>query len=236
MNDTLDLLRRGKVTPCGSFLFGSNATLLAWVTAGDARVLAVYKPLRGERPLHDFPYGTLVHREVAAFHLAQALWNMVPPTVFREDLPLGPGALQQFIPHDPNKHYFTLSEAERQQLRPVALFDLVANNADRKGGHLLFDPQGRLWLIDHGLCFHVEDKLRTVIWDFAGEPIPPPYLEDLSRLESLLTPSTTLYRTLAAHLTPEEIAATRERAARLRRAGRFPHPPHHRRAVPWPLV
>lgn len=234
--NALTLLARGRVTVCGSFLFGSNATWLAEVRLAGERLLAVYKPVAGERPLYDFPRGTLAHREVAAFHLAQALWNMVPPTVFREDLPLGPGALQQFIPHDPQVHYFTLTDAERQCLRPVALFDLVANNADRKGGHILRDPQGRFWLIDHGLCFHVEDKLRTVIWDFVGEPIPDPLVQDLARLEGQLIPQAPLYRTLRQHLTPEEIAATRRRVTALLANPVFPHPPRHRRAVPWPLV
>jgi streptogramin lyase len=120
----------------------------------------------------DFPRASLARREVAAYLVSEALgWRLVPPTVYRKDGPIGSGSLQLFIEHDPGYHYFTFSDADRQRLHPVAIFDLLINNADRKGSHLLLDPDGHLWLIDHGLCFHREDKLRTVIWDFAGEPI-----------------------------------------------------------------
>ncbi len=141
----------------------------------------MYKPTRGERPLWDFPPASLAGREVAAYLVSEALgWRLVPPTIYRKKGPLGPGSLQAFVEHDPEYHYFTFNESDRQRLRPVALFDLLINNADRKGSHVLLDEQDHMWLIDHGVCFHVEDKIRTVIWDFAGEPFPDALCSDLT--------------------------------------------------------
>jgi uncharacterized repeat protein (TIGR03843 family) len=192
---------------------------------------AVYKPHRGERPLWDFPRG-LYQREVAAFELSAAVgWQLVPETVLREEAPLGIGSLQRFVDADFEQHYFTLLEEERHHdaLRAMAAFDLVANNADRKGGHCLLDGEGHLWGIDHGLCFHVQPKLRTVIWDFSGEPIPNWLIEDLRRLAACPPES------LSGLLDPAERDAVVKRAARLVRMAVFPDPGSGR-PYPWPLV
>jgi hypothetical protein len=222
----------------GEFLLGSNYTFLVRVhPKTEDSFLAVYKPQEGERILWDFPDNTLAHREVAAYLVSQALdWNLVPPTVYRGDGPFGAGSVQLFIDHDPNYHYFNLSDDDFQRLRPVALFDLLANNADRKGGHVLFDPSGNLWSIDHGLCFNVEEKLRTVIWDFAGEPIPGDLREDLVSLRNKLESPSALLEELQAHLSAEEITILRSRADRLLKMARFPYPPKNRRAYPYPPV
>jgi uncharacterized repeat protein (TIGR03843 family) len=175
---------------------------------------------------------------VAAYLVSEGLgWNLVPPTVFRvKEAPMGPGSAQFFIEHDPEYHYFTFGEKEHQHLPKVMLFDLLINNADRKGGHLLVDPEDKLWLIDHGLSFHVEDKLRTVIWDFAGEPIPTALLEDVERVIPQLATGEDLNQALQPHLQREEIEALQERAQILLANGVFPLPPEDRRAYPWPLV
>ncbi|HEY9075829.1 MAG TPA: SCO1664 family protein [Anaerolineaceae bacterium] len=230
-------LQKGEITPHGQFLNGSNYTFLALVTHGALEVQAVYKPARGEQPLWDFPTGSLGKREAAAYLLSEALgWSLVPPTVFRRRAPLGAGSLQLFIPHKPSRHYFTLTPTERQVLRPAALFDLLANNADRKGGHLIFDPSGKIWLIDQGLCFHTEDKLRTVIWDFAGEEIPVPLLQDIQRFLAEVSSEGELRQELSRLLSPAEIAALARRARRLLNDPHFPQQPKDRRSFPWPPV
>ncbi len=167
------ILENGEIELKGQFTRGANYTFLVNVAYEGSEILAVYKPERGEQPLWDFPENTLARREVCAYLVSQALgFGMVPFTLLR-DGPLGPGSLQQYIDHDPNYHYFTFKPAELERLRPVVLFDLLVNNADRKGSHILVQKRTRkLYLIDHGLCFHVEDKLRTVIWDFAGRAHP----------------------------------------------------------------
>ncbi|MGH9101588.1 MAG: SCO1664 family protein, partial [Acidimicrobiales bacterium] len=165
----------------GRMPWSSNATFLVSCTLGGVEMAAIYKPSRGERPLWDFP-GGLDRREAAAYELSQLLgWDMVPETVLRGDGPLGPGSLQRFVEADFSQHYFTLVEdaSHGEALRRIACFDLVANNADRKSGHCLLGTDGQIWAIDNGLCFHDQPKLRTVMWDFAGEPIPPAMLEDL---------------------------------------------------------
>lgn len=218
-------------------MWGSNYTFLAEVQQGEDVLPAVYKPRKGERPLWDFPAATLTHREVAAYLVSEALgWELVPPTVYRRRGPIGPGSLQLYVEHDPEVHFFTLSHEQRQQLRPVVLFDILINNADRKGGHLLFDPGGHLWLIDHGLCFHEEEKLRTVIWDFAGEPIPADLLANLQAFQGQLASDTELTRLLGTHLKHLEIAAMQQRAQALLESGAFPNPPEDRRPYPWPPV
>jgi uncharacterized repeat protein (TIGR03843 family) len=169
----LELLARGEITVKGRLPWASNATFLVEVTRGRATTLAVYKPQRGERPLWDFPRG-LHRREVAAYHLSEALgFGVVPPTLAREG-PYGAGSLQLFVDAEFEEHYFTLRERPEQRaaLTQLCAFDLVANNADRKSGHCLLGRDGRLYAIDNGLCFHAEPKLRTVVWDFAGEPVP----------------------------------------------------------------
>ncbi|MCW5874966.1 MAG: SCO1664 family protein [Anaerolineales bacterium] len=234
----LATLQAGEFTITGQFAWGSNYTFLVEVAQPGASPLeGVYKPVRGERPLWDFPPETLAGREVAAWLLSEALgWSLVPPTVFRQDGPLGPGSLQLCIEHDPEQHYFTFEAATRQQLRPAAVFDLLANNADRKGGHILLGEDGHLWLIDHGICFHVEPKLRTVIWDFAGEPIPPDLLEAVRKLQPQLAAGGPLAEQLAAYLSPAELEALRQRCAALLAEPLFPRPPEDERYMPWPPV
>jgi uncharacterized repeat protein (TIGR03843 family) len=161
-------------------------------------------------------------------------WELVPPTVYRKKAPIGPGSLQLFIDHDPEIHYFNLSQIEIQSLRPVVIFDLLINNADRKGSHLLIDKNNHLWLIDHGICFHAEDKLRTVIWDFAGEPIPENLIDNLNSFLQSLKPATSLYKGLQTLLTPLEIKALVARTKHLITLDHFPQPNLDQRSFPWP--
>jgi len=231
------LLSNGAISLTGQFVWGSNYTFLVRVTGEGGEIAAVYKPARGERPLWDFPPGTLAAREVAAYRASRALgWDLVPPTVLRRDGPAGPGSLQLYVDADPERHYFTFSEEEKQRLRPVAAFDILINNADRKGGHVLLGSQGHIWLIDHGLCFHEDDKLRTVIWDFAGERIPPEILEAIERFRAELAAGGPAHQSLAALLTLEERRALEQRAERLLTSRDFPLPADDRRPYPWPLV
>lgn len=199
---------------------------------GDERSLAVYKPLRGERPLWDYPRG-LYRREIATYLVSEWLgWGLVPETVAREEAPLGPGSLQRFVEADFQEHYFTLLErAEHlETLQAVCAFDLLVNNGDRKSGHCIVDGDGRIWAIDHGLCLHVDPKLRTVIWDFEGQPIPPARAEDIARL-ALSEPPPELLSLLSA----EEVDALLARAAAIVRRPVFPLA-RSARAFPWPLV
>jgi uncharacterized repeat protein (TIGR03843 family) len=234
----LEALREGALRLEGQFVYGSNYTFMVECSYKRNALKAVYKPMRGERPLWDFPDQTLAHREVAAYLVSDSLgWDLVPPTVFRTDETLmGPGSIQLFIEHDPEYYYFNFEEEDQNLLPEVMLFDFLINNADRKGGHLLVDPDGKLWLIDHGLCFHMEDKLRTVVWDHAGEPIPKQLLTDLRSFIPRLEPDQTLYNMLTPYLLPEEIRALHDRARKLSEGGIFPLPPEDRRAYPWPLV
>jgi len=235
--ETLELLEHGAIEPIGQVVWGSNYTFLVGVSAGEHAVQAIYKPARGERPLWDFPPGSLVAREVAAYLVSEALgWALVPPTVLREQqAPAGPGSLQLYIEADPELHYFTFDERTIQRLRPVALFDLLINNADRKAGHILLDPQDQLWLIDHGVCFHDEPKLRTVVWDFVGEPLPDGLLNDLRRVLAELAPGQALFERLSSLLAAHEIDALRRRGHALLAAPTFPEPGPGR-PYPWPLV
>lgn len=230
--DVLTVLAEGSVELIARIVPSSNLALLAEVSSPDRKVAAVYKPQTGERPLWDFEPG-LHRREVAAYLLSEWLgWDLVPPTVVRADAPAGVGSVQLFIESDPEEHYFTLyrrAPETLEELRALAVFDLVANNADRKSGHVLRGTDGRIRGIDHGLCFAADDKLRTVIWDFAGEPIPP---ELLSGLVPLLTE---VPAGLAALLEPVEVEALQARAGRVLRSGLFPADRGGRR-IPWPLV
>lgn len=231
------ILENGEIEIKGQFSRGYNYTFLVNVRYGESEIPAVYKPGRGEQPLWDFPDNTLAGREVCAYLVSQALgFGLVPITLLR-DGPLGPGSLQQFIENDPNYHYFNFIPAEIERLRPVVFFDLLVNNADRKGSHILVQKRTRkLFLIDHGLCFHVEDKLRTVVWDFAGEPFPQDLVSALSIFLEELTGSNHLSATLAPYLSPQELAALRSRAEALLALGRYPYPPEDRRAFPYPPV
>ncbi len=211
--------------------WSSNATFLVEVTLEGTTALAVYKPERGERPLWDFPSG-LFRREIAAYHLSEVLgWGLVPLTLRREDGPYGEGSLQAFVDADFEQHYFTLREdaTHHDRLRRICAFDLVANNADRKGGHCLL-AGGTIYAIDNGLCFHVEPKLRTVIWDFAGEPIPEEVRADLRHLVDR-----GLATTISELLEPGEGAAILKRAKAVAAADCFPSDQSGHR-YPWPLV
>jgi hypothetical protein len=228
-------LENGVIRIQGQFMLGSNYTFLATVEHEGDTIPAVYKPMRGELPLWDFPAASLAGREVAAFRVSEALgWGLVPRTVLREG-PFGPGSLQLFINYDPNINYFTFSDTDKQRLRPVALFDLLINNADRKGSHVLLQKRThQLFAIDHGLCFHIEDKLRTVIWDFAGEPIPDELLKSLEKFIKRINPP--LPEELAAYLSSDEIEALTARAKTLLKVPVFPKPPADRRSFPYPPV
>ncbi len=209
----------------------TNATFLVEVALDGACALAVYKPERGERPLWDFPPG-LFKRELAAYVLSEALgWGLVPLTV-RRDGPYGEGSLQEFVHADFAQHYFTLREdpAHHERLARICAFDLFANNADRKSGHCLLGPDGRVWAIDNGLCFNVEPKLRTVIWDFAGQPLPEGAREDLRGLARRGLP--TAFEDLLAGEEREILLA---RAKRLAQLNRFPAEGGGDR-YPWPVV
>lgn len=220
----------------GLLPYSSNYTFLTRITSEAGECLAVYKPTRGERPLWDFPSGTLAAREVAAYAVSEASgWGIVPATVMREDAPLGPGSLQLFIEHDPDRHYFVLMEERAAELQRFAAFDVVVNNADRKSGHVLEDSDGSLWAVDHGLTFHIHPKLRTVIWDYAEQPLPDDVRKDLEGLSAEAADAMRLGGTLAGLLSDEEAAATRARIESLVREDRFPLPSHDR-PYPWPLI
>lgn len=220
-------LQHGEIELKGQFMLGSNYTFLVDVRHEGQTLQAVYKPSKGEQPLWDFEDNTLALREVAAYLVSEALgFDLVPFTVLR-DGPFGPGSLQQFIAYDPNHHYFNFTDEEKTLLKPVVLFDLLCNNADRKGSHIFFDAAHKLWAIDHGLCFHEEDKLRTVVWDFAGEPISDSLLSHLSRLSAGRAD-------LQRYLSPGEVTALQSRADALLAGRVFPHPPEDRRAFPYP--
>jgi uncharacterized repeat protein (TIGR03843 family) len=224
-------LDEGALEVVGRMPWSSNATFLVRATRDGRTVQGVYKPRRGERPLWDFPLGVYV-REVAAFHLSDALgWEVVPYTVRREG-PLGIGSVQAFVDADFSQHYFTLVEHDRHHddLRRLALFDLLANNTDRKSGHCLVDGSGRIYGIDNALCFHHEFKLRTVIWDFAGDPIPDALLADVARTFADGVPPA-----VASLLDPFERDALATRARAVLREPTFPADETGRR-WPWPLV
>ena len=228
---TLALLADGEIELMGRMPNSSNATFLVRVSRGDAEVLGIYKPLRGERPLWDFEPG-LHRREVAAWRLSEALGlGIVPPTVLR-DGPLGEGSVQLFIEADASCHYFDIYESRpdlHDALRVFAFFDIVANNTDRKAGHVLLDHDGRLWGIDHGVCFAADFKLRTVIWEFGGEGLP----EHLCAAAAALAESVPL--AVATLLDDDEIEALRERSRWLAENEVFPVDRTGRR-YPWPLL
>jgi len=230
----LELLRDGEALVIGRMPYSSNATFLANLEHDGLAAQAVYKPLRGERPLGDFPDG-LYRREVAAFEVSEALgWHLVPPTIARDDLLHGRGSLQLFMPAQFEHHYFSLREADHahaDSFRRICAFDIVINNTDRKSGHCLLGTDGRIWAIDHGVSFHHQFKLRTVIWDFAGEPIDDDICEDLARIADDGLPES-----LDELLTPFERAGVLARAKALTDMGCFPADDTGGRRWPWPLV
>ncbi len=229
--DATEILRCGAIEVVARMPWSSNATYLIEITKDDVTTRAIYKPLRGERPLWDFEPG-LHRREVAAYELSEAMgFDLVPPTVLR-DGPMGEGSVQWFIEADYETHYFTLFEQRddlHDQLKTMAVFDIVANNTDRKGGHVLLDGNDRIWGIDHGLCFSADFKLRTVIWDFATENLTQQHRTALETISS------TVPLAVAALLDDDEVDAIRQRATWLLEAGVLPYDPSGRR-VPWPLL
>jgi uncharacterized repeat protein (TIGR03843 family) len=229
--DALDLLKHGAVTVKGRMPWASNVTLLAEVERGGTCARAIYKPGRGERPLWDFPPG-LYKREEAAYLFSEALgWGLVPPTIVREG-PFGEGSFQLFVEAEFEQHWFTMREdpRHRERLQKICIFDFVANNADRKSGHCLLGPDNLIYAIDNGLCFHTELKLRTVIWDYAGESIPQSMIGDLKGFVQggLTSP-------LAEMLARDEQQALLVRVQALADYARFPEDRSGHR-YPWPLV
>ena len=234
MRTEVDALRSGELAVLGLLPRASNYTFLAEVRDGGRAVPVVYKPRAGEMPLWDFPEGTLCQREVAAYLLATSLgWPKVPPTVLR-DGPHGEGSVQLFVDADPRAHYFTLHASRPEDFRRIAAFDVVAGNGDRKSGHCLLGPDGEIWAVDHGLCFNATPTLRTVIWEFAGDPIPTSLLEDLRRAEGELRGGP-VRDALVGLLRPDEIEATADCAAALVGSGVYPLPGPGR-SEPWPPV
>jgi uncharacterized repeat protein (TIGR03843 family) len=232
--DHLRVLTNGEVEVIGRMPWSSNGTFLTSCFDNGTEMHAVYKPGRGERHLWDFPTG-LYKREIAAYELSALLgWALVPETVERQDGPLGEGSLQRFVEADFSQHHFTLVDdpANHGQLQAICAFDIVANNADRKSGHCLLGDDGKIWAIDNSLCFHREPKLRTVIWEFAGEPLPDELLEGLDELSE----GSECVDRLRHWLSGPEITATRRRARALANSGCFPRPAPNRYHYPWPLV
>jgi uncharacterized repeat protein (TIGR03843 family) len=257
-SDALRLLRGGEFELEGRLVDASNTTLRGFLTLDGVTARCVYKPVRGERPLWDFPDGTLAGREVGAYLVSRATgWDLVPPTVLRGG-PLGPGACQLwiddaeqlvgFVPaeavpprwfavaaaRDDEGAAYALAHADDPRLARLAVLDAVINNADRKGGHVLVGADDRIYGVDHGVSFHIDDKLRTVLWGWAGRRLPPDAVDVLDALTPALAGA--LGEELSAHLTLAEVAALTARIDRLRRTRRFPAPSEGWPAVPWPPI
>ena len=230
----LELLKAGTIEIEGRLIAASNATLYCTVREGEAEASCVYKPVAGERPLWDFPLGSLAGREVAAYAISCAAgWNVVPPTVLR-DGPLGPGMCQLWIDADPEADIIALARStDHPGLRAMAVFDAVVNNADRKIGHLLPTPDGHLYGCDHGVCFAEEYKLRTVLWQWRGKRLPALAVEALRRLEAALS-GDELTAELTSLLSADEVEATKHRVELLLKHRVHPYPPEGWPAVPWP--
>jgi len=235
--EIIEILLNGEMDLQGQFTLGSNYTFLVNLTHHSRSIQAIYKPLKGEIPLWDFPPETLAAREAAAFIVSEALdWELVPPTAVRDSGTFGKGSLQLFIPHDPNLNYFSFDRKTGLRLKQTALFDLVINNADRKGSHIILDEDEHIWLIDHGLCFHSIPKLRTVIWDFAGQAIDAKWVKDLEIFLDHLLKDAALKQSLKQFLEPEEIAALKSRILFIINHPVFPSPDVNKRQFPWPLI
>jgi uncharacterized repeat protein (TIGR03843 family) len=231
--EAVELLEKGELEVLGRMPWSSNQTYLGRLEHRGVEALVVYKPRRGERPLWDFPPGTLCQREVAAYAVSEALgWSIVPLTVLR-DGPGGEGMVQVFVDHDPEQHYFTLRDEFSERFRQFALFDVVTNNADRKAGHCLRANDGHIWGIDHGVSFHAAIKLRTVIWDYEGQPITGAELDALSGLAAALPGD--LGRTLGRLLNRVEVDAIGQRVQWLLSHRVFPQPLTEY-PYPWPMV
>lgn len=237
VSNILELLARGEMDVQGMLPYSSNYTLLTLMSNESAQGLAVYKPRRGERPLWDFPRGTLCQREVAAYVVDAALnWQLVPPTILR-DGPYGIGSVQLFIDSEEDAHLFTMQKegGYEWQTERLAAFDYLVNNADRKSGHCLKGNDGRLWAIDHGICFHSEMKLRTVLWDYAGKPLRPDILADLTAFQAQFKRGANTFDMLDQMLAKDELRAFRQRLDGLVGTGKNPEPGYGRN-IPWPPV
>jgi uncharacterized repeat protein (TIGR03843 family) len=232
LEDVLRLLRQGELSVEGRLVDASNATLYCAATLDGVTAAVVYKPVRGERPLWDFPDGTLAGREVSAYLVSQASgWDLVPPTVLREG-PFGPGMCQLWVDVDETVDLAALARSDHPDLRRMAVLDAVINNADRKGGHLLPREDGRVQGVDHGICFSAEDKLRTLLWQWRGKRLTDEAVEVLSSLRALLEGP--LGEALCELLTTTEVEATRLRVDRLLSSRRHPQPSPDWPAIPWP--
>jgi uncharacterized repeat protein (TIGR03843 family) len=235
--DVVDVLMTAGADEAAYLAAGSNYVYLLKMRhprAGEG--YAVYKPQRGEAPLSDFPSGTLYKREYASYLVSEALgWNLIPPTIVRDDLEGGVGMLQLFIEHDPAQHYFTLRDEREAEMQRIAVFDWLINNADRKGGHCILDKDGRIWCIDQGLTFHADDKLRTVIWDFQGTPVPNNFVEEVRAFAQRLQDDASLRDELGSLLSAREMSRLQERAEDIAPGCIFPSPPPWR-PYPWPMI
>ena len=248
LQQTLDLLTHGEMDSMGLMPWGSNYTFLTKVTPKGQKaeedseqyleLLGVYKPRRGETPLWDFPDGTLCLREFAAYLVSDVLgWDIIPPTVLRNG-EHGFGSVQLFIENDPNQHFFTFREDEDtcNDLQKICAFDLISNNADRKSGHCLRDVNSKVWAIDHGITFNADYKLRTVIWDFAGQPVPRELTCDVERLSAEIKPQTQFGKAMRQLLDESEMRALQKRVDGFLKIKNFPSPNRYERSVPWPPV
>lgn len=233
---TIHLLAQGEMRDCRLVPQGSNYTYFATVGDGQGHeVRVVYKPCRGETPLWDFPNGTLYLREYLAYRLSEALgWGLVPYTILREG-EYGIGSVQVYVESDRQANYFTLRESHRDRVLQLCVYDLLANNADRKASHCLLGVDGRVWAIDHGITFHWEHKLRTVIWDYAGEPIPDWILRDVQKLGNGLAKPGSFRDEMTRLLSRQEVEAFCRRVEGLLQRPLFPYP-GPRRSVPWPWM
>ncbi|HEV7189091.1 MAG TPA: SCO1664 family protein [Blastococcus sp.] len=230
--EALLLLREGVIDVEGRMVDASNVTLFGAIRCGDLVGECVYKPVAGERPLWDFPDGTLAGREISAFLVSAATgWRVVPPTVLREG-PFGPGMVQLWMDGDPDVDLATFVRRDDPALRRMAVFDAVVNNADRKGGHIIPMPDGHVHGVDHGICFSVDPKLRTLLWRWAGKPLTAEAVEVLERLGDALRGD--LGEELHGHLTRREVRTTQQRVTELLRTGRHPEPSGEWPALPWP--
>jgi uncharacterized repeat protein (TIGR03843 family) len=226
------LLLTGEIDLEGRMLDASNVTLVGYIRTGELEAECVYKPVAGERPLWDFPDGTLAGREVSAALVSEATgWRVVPPTVLR-DGPFGPGMVQLWIDGDPDVDLAAFVRSEDPGLRRMAVFDAVVNNADRKGGHIIPTSDGHVYGVDHGICFSVDPKLRTLLWRWAGQPLSAEAVEVLEKLTGDLMGD--LGEQLHEHLTRREVRRTQQRVAELLRTGRHPEPSGEWPALPWP--
>jgi len=231
-DEALHLLRDGEIDLEGRLMDASNVTLVGAVRSGTLVAECVYKPVAGERPLWDFPDGTLAGREISAFLVSEATgWQVVPPTVLR-DGPFGPGMVQLWIDGDEGVDLGAFVRRDEPALRRMAVFDAVVNNADRKGGHIIPMPSGHVYGVDHGICFSVDPKLRTLLWRWAGKPMTAEAIEVLERLADGLRGD--LGEELHEHLTRREVRVTQQRVAELLRTGRHPEPHGDWPALPWP--